>query len=60
MNRGTPVTACHARTGLFTAPGIFSCALSKSRFDFVILISGVQVASACQCVKIPEKMRKKI
>jgi hypothetical protein len=58
MNRGTPVTACHARTGLFTAPGIFSCALSKSRFDFVIIIGGVQVALACRGVKILQREEK--
>jgi hypothetical protein len=58
MKRGTPVTACHARTGLFTAPGIFSCALLKSRFDFAIFIGAVQLTSARQPVKIPETIGK--
>jgi hypothetical protein len=59
INRGTPVTACHARTGLLTAPGIFSRALSKSRFDFVFIIGGVQLASVYQRVKILNDKKKR-
>jgi hypothetical protein len=35
MNFGTPLTAFHARTGLFTPPGIFLFARVKSANDFV-------------------------
>ena len=33
MNRGVPPTDLNARTGLFTPPGISSCARSNNAFD---------------------------
>jgi hypothetical protein len=39
MNKGMPPTECHARTGLFTPPGIILKARAKVFFDREIIVS---------------------
>ncbi|HEU4343608.1 MAG TPA: hypothetical protein VFU31_18820 [Candidatus Binatia bacterium] len=52
--------ACHARTGLFTPPGIFFCAALKSCFDRCADIGELEVTLTLKRVKLESQKNKSL